>query len=172
MGNLSSLIAMTLTAILVPLVARRIPYFKRPAVVARRAAKAQLPGWVSIAELIFLLVSEAVLIIPFYLIERYAHQALHPGRNFLAPMQPSFSADLIFWLIQALAPLIMTLPLGMLLANLISWSIPPIRNVENIIIEEGVPGYNWHDLNFGLIRYSLIASPICVILTVISLIQL
>jgi hypothetical protein len=87
-------------------------------------------------------------------------------------MQSTISADLIFWMIQLFAPALIALPLGMILGNLISWLIPPIRNIEYKIIAEGIPGYNWHDLNFGLIKFSLIISPICVILIAISLIQL
>jgi hypothetical protein len=66
----------------------------------------------------------------------------------------------------------MALPLGMLLANFMSWLVPPIRNIENKLMAEGVPGYTWHDLNFGLIKFSLVAIPVCVILAVISLIQI
>lgn len=171
MGNLGSLITIPLTIILVPWVLRRMPYFRRPEVVARRVAKAQLPGWVSLVEMTFLGVSIGALIVPFFVIERHAHQALHQGRNMLSPAPPASSIGFIFWLIQILAPVIMVLPLGMLLANFRSWMIPPIRNIENKIMADGVSGYTWHDLNYGLIKFSLGASPVCVILTAISLIR-
>jgi hypothetical protein len=172
MGNVGSLFTMTLTALLVPLIMGKIPYFKRPSVIARRVVKKQLPGWVSFAELFFFVVSMAVLFPLLFLIENHAHQFFHHGRNIIVSIQPSFSADMIFFLIQALAPLIMALPLCMLLANLISWLIPPIRKIEYKVMAEGVPGYNWHDLNFGLIKASVIISPVCIILDVISLVRL
>jgi hypothetical protein len=172
MGNFGSLVSIALMAILVPLVLSKLPYFRRPDVAARRAARAQLPGWVSLVELFFFGASEVVLIVLFFLTENYAHRVLHQGRNILGSIQPDSSADLIFWLIQVLGPVIMALPLSMLLANLISWLIPPIRNIENNLIAEGAPGYTWHDLNFGLIKFSLVSSPICVILAAVSLMRL
>lgn len=146
-----------------------MPYFRRPDVLARRAAKAQLPGWVSLVEGIFFAVSSGLLTILFLSIATHAHQALHQGRNVLGSAPPVSSADFIFWLIQVLAPVLMALPLGGLLANFISWLILPIRDVENKLMAEGVPGYTWHDLNFGLIKFSLVAGLSSVILVAISL---
>jgi len=160
-----------LTIILVPWALRTMPYFKRPDVIARRVAKAQLPGWVSLAEMIFFGVSESVLIYPLFLIEGHAHQALHQGRNLASSAPPASSVAFVFWLIEVLAPVVVALPLGMLLANFMSWLIPPIRNRENKVMAEGVSGYTWHDLNYGLIKVALVATPVCVILTVISLTQ-
>src|SRR5579862_4009952 len=113
MQNLAYLSSMALTVILVPWVIHSIPYFKRPDVVARRAAKAQLPGWVSLAELVFWLVSEVLLVAPLFLLEAYIHSALHPGTMFLASMQSSYSLPFICWIIEAFAPIIVALPLGM-----------------------------------------------------------
>jgi hypothetical protein len=52
--------------------------------------RAQLPGWVSLVEMIFFGVSEGVLIILFFLIEGHAHQALHQGRNMLGSAPPAY----------------------------------------------------------------------------------
>jgi len=172
MGSIVSLIAMTLTAILVPRIVGSMPYLNRKDVIARRAAKAQLPGWVSLAEFVFFIASMAVILPLFFSIENHAHQFFHHGRSMLGSIQPALSPDLIFFLIQILTPLIMAMPFGMLLANLLSWLIPPIRNIEYKTMAEGVPGYNWHDLNFGLIKAIIIISPVCIILAIISLIQL
>jgi len=171
MGNLGSLIAIPLTIILVPLILRRMPYFRRPDVVARRVAKAQLPGWVSLVEMIFLGAFEGVLIILFFLIEAHVHQALHQGKNLFGSAPQASSFSFVFWLIQICVPLMMALPLGMLMANLMSWLIPPIRNIENEIMAKGVPGYTWHDANYGLIKFSLVTCPICLILAAISLMR-
>ena len=172
MENLVSLITIPLTIILVPLVLRRMPYFRRPDVVARRAAKAQLPGWVSLTEFIFVVVAQGVLISLFFIIEIHAHRAFHKGSNILHFAPSVTSVDFIFWMIQLLAPVIMALPLGMLLANLASWLIPPIRNIENRIMAQGVPGYTWRDANYGLIKVSLMALPVCLILAAISLMRI
>jgi hypothetical protein len=171
MGNLGSLIAIPLTIILVPWVLHRMPYFRRPDVVARRAFKARLPGWMSLVEMIFFAVSVCGLVLFFFSIERRAHHILHQGRNILAIAPPAYSIDFIFWLIQMLAPVVMALPLSMLVANLMSWLTPAIRNKENELMAEGVPGYTWHELNFGLIKFSLVATPVCLILAAISLIR-
>jgi hypothetical protein len=171
MEDPGSLITIPLTIILVPLILRHMPYFRRPDVVARRHAKAQLPGWVSLIEMILFGVSVGVLIILFFLIEGHAHQALHQGRNMLGSAPPASSAGFIFWLIQVIAPVIMALPQGMLFANFLSSLLPPIRNIEDEIMAEGVPGYTWHDLNYGLIKLSLVISPVCVVLIAISLIR-
>ena len=169
MGNLGSLTAIPLTMILVPLILRRMSYFKRPDVLARRIARAQLPGWVSLLEMIFFGVSAGALIILFFLIETHTHRTLHQGRKLLGSAPPIFSAGFVFWLIQVIAPVIVALPLGMLLANFLSWLILPVRNIEKKLMVEGVPGYTWHELNYGLIKSSLTISPVCVILTAISL---
>ena len=171
MGSLGSILSIPLTIILVPWVLRRTPYFRRPDVLARRAAKAKLPGWVSILEFLFFGVSEAALAILFLMAEMLAHRELHQGRNIPSSAPAVSSTDFVFWVVQIVAPLVMVLPLGMLLADLISWLIPPIRNAENRIMAEGTSGYTWHDLNYGLIKFTLITSPICVILTAISLIR-
>lgn len=171
MGNLGSITTMVLTIILVPLVVGRIPYLRRPDVVGRRVAKAQLPGWVTLVELLIFAASEGALVIFFFIIESYAYRTLHHGRSMPGSIQPSLSVDLVFFLIEVSAPVIMALPLGMLLANVISWLIPPIRNAEYKIMAEGVPGYNWRDLNLGLIKASLIISTVCVILCAICMVR-
>lgn len=119
--------------------------------------------------MIFLGAFEGVLIILFFLIEVHAHKALHQGKNLLGSAPPAFSLGFVFWLIQICAPVMTALPLGMLLANLMSWLLPPIRNKEVEIMAKGVPGYTWHDLNYGLIKFSLVTCPICLILAAISL---
>jgi hypothetical protein len=129
-------------------------YFRQPDVVARRVVKAQLPGWVSLVEMIFFGVSVGALTVLFFSIQRHAHQARHEGRDILASAPPVSSVYFIFWLIQTLVPVIMALPLAGLLANFMSWLIPPIRNIGNKLMAEGVPGFTWHDLNFGLIKAS------------------
>ncbi len=169
MGNFGSLLTIPLTIIIVPWIVRRMPYFRRPDVVARQAAKAKLPGWVRLAELLFFCISEIVLAVLFFSIEMKVHRALRQGANILSIAPKATSADLVFWLIQILAPVIMVIPLGLLLANLMSWLVPAIRDAENKIMADGAPGYTWHDLNYGLIKFSLIASSVCLILMAISL---
>jgi hypothetical protein len=172
MGNFGSFIAIALTGILVPLIVGRIPYLNRKDVAARQAAKAQLPGWVSLIEFSLLAISVAVLTYSFFRIENYTHQVFHHGQNLLGTIELGFSFDSFFFLILALAPVIMALPLSMLLANFISWQIRPIRNIEDKIMSEGVPGYTWHDLNFRLIKASLISAPVCIIIALVSVIRL
>lgn len=169
MGNLGSLITVLLTIFLVPWAIGRMPYFRRPNVVARRAAKAQLPGWVRLAELFFFCISEVSLAVLLFSVEMKTHRALHQGANILPYAPQVASANFVFWVIQILAPLIMVIPLGLLLANSMSWLIAPIRNIENKIMAQGAAGYTWHDLNYGLIKFSLVASSVCIILMAISL---
>ena len=169
MENLGSFITTVLTAILVPWVVRRLPYFKRPDVAARRAVRAKLPAWASLAELVFVVVSEIVLIVWFFQIERYVHQVFHPESQFIGPLQATFSLVSLFRVIEIIAPLTAALPLGLILANVISWSIPPIRHAENKIMAEGVAGYNWTDANMGLVRLAAIVVPVSVIAAFISL---
>jgi hypothetical protein len=66
MSNLARVLGIALTAVLVPWVIHQIPYFKRADVLARRAAKGRLPGWVLTAELFFLAISEIALVLLFY----------------------------------------------------------------------------------------------------------
>ena len=119
----------------------------------------------------FFAASVAVIFLVFFTIENYAHRALHEGKNIIASAPQASSVDFVFWLVQLLAPIVMALPLAMLMANFMSWLIPPIRNIENKIMADGVPDYTWHDLNLSLIKFSLVATPVCVILTMVSLIR-
>ena len=171
MANLGSLIAILVTTILVPWLIRKMPYYRRPDVIARRVAKSQLPGWVSLIELMLLGVSECILVIPSFMFENSAHRILHHGTD-LTSYAPQVSMTFVFWLFELMAPIIMVLPLGMLLANSIAWLIRPIRDVENKVMAQGVPGYTWHDLNFGLIKFSLLAAPLCLIVIAISLMRI
>jgi hypothetical protein len=171
-ANVASFLGMALTAALVPWIIHRIPYFNRTDVLARRAAKARLPVWVSFAEFFLFVVSELAFIFLFFSTEAYFHQVLHPGSAFLSPQQPKLSFDLAFWLIQALAPLIAALPPGMVVANLISWSIRAIRSAENEIMNEGVPSYTWRDANVGLLKATAIMVPISIVIGSISLFRL
>lgn len=170
--RLASFSAIALTVLLVPWVIHHIPYFNRSDVSARRVAKGRLPRWVSITELLFLGTSEIALIGLFYLSEASVHRVFHPGLAFLPAVQARLSFDLVFWLIQALAPPMAALPLGMILANLMAWSIPSIRKAENKIIDEGAPGYTWADLNMGLLKAAAITVPASVILALISMMRL
>ena len=172
MATAASLLGIALTATLVPWIVRRIPYFQRTDVLERRRAKARRPGWVSTLEFLFLTVSEIVLIVPFYLIEVHFHRVLHPGSPFLPPQEPRLSLDLAFWLIQLFSPLMAALPLGMILANLLSWSIKPLREAENEIMGKGVPGYTWRELNVGLLKTAAIMVPMSVIFAFLSLLRL
>ena len=124
------------------------------------------------AELFFLAISELALVSLLYFTEASVHRVLHPELPFLPPMKPVFSFDLVFWMIQALAPLTAALPAGMIVANLISRSIPGIRRAENGIMAEGVPDYSWTDLNISLLKAAAIAVPVSVILAVISMTRL
>jgi hypothetical protein len=167
-ANLLASLGIVLTIVLVPWVIRHLPYFNRADVLARRAAKAGLPGWVSVMELLFLATSAIGLLYLFYSTEALLHGAFHPELAFLPSVRASFSFSLVFWLIHALAPVAAALPLAMILANLISHSIPSIREAENRVIAENVPGYTWAELNMGLLRAAAIIVPVSVILAVIS----
>jgi hypothetical protein len=80
--------------------------------------------------------------------------------------------DSSFAWIEVIAPMAAALPLGMILANLISWSVPAIRKAEDTIMAEGVPGYNWKALNVGLIKAAAVMTPVSIILALISLSRL
>jgi hypothetical protein len=169
MGNLGSLFSIILTALVVPWVVHRLPYFSRPDILARRAVRAKLPAWASLTEMVFLVASVLALTVLFFKMELYVHQFFHPELEFLRSPRATFSLDSLFMAIETLAPLMAALPLGMILANLVSWSISPIRNVENKIMAEGVAGYTWKDLNMGLVRGAAVMVPVSIVTAFISL---
>ena len=172
MGNLVSVLTIPLIIFFLPWAIRRMPYFRRPDVRARRAAVARLPGWVRLAELLFFCLSEVTLVALVFSLEMKVHQALHQGRNILQAAPPRLSSDFVFWLIQVVAPIVIVIPMGLLLANSISWLIPAIRKEENVVMAEGVPGYTWHDANYGLIKIAIVVLPVCLLLIAISLIRI
>jgi hypothetical protein len=174
MGILASLISVAFTVVLVPWIVYRVPYFRSPDVRARRAAKTRLPGWVTLIEGLILLVSETALIYVFFQIESFAYRFLHPGSVSMAsrwPQTNSLSLSFFFELIELFAPAAAALPLGMILANFVSWSIPPIRRAEGAIMAENAPGYSWIDLNIGLVKTAAIMVPVSLILSFISLMR-
>lgn len=162
---------MAVTVILIPKIIHQIPYFKRGDVIARRAAKIGLPRWVSNMEMLFLSVFVVALIYPFYSAEAMIHHMIHPNLPFLSLLPPRVSFTLVLWLIQLFAPLTTALPLAMVMANLLSWLIIPIRRAENRIMAEGVPGYTWRNLNLGLLKAAALMVPMSVILASISLMR-
>jgi hypothetical protein len=72
MSSLISPLATVAAVLLLRRVVRRAPYFQRPDLVARRAAKAQLPRWVSLAELFFAVAALVALVILFFPLETAA----------------------------------------------------------------------------------------------------
>ena len=169
MKNLGSFLTIVLSAILIPWVIRRVPHLKRPDVAARRAVRAKLPKWVSLTELVFVVASEIGLILWFFEIEQHFHQVFHPESEFIGQLPATFSLIWVFRVIEIFAPMAAAVPLGLILANVVSWLIPPIRQAENKIMAEGVAGYNWTDANMGLVRLAAIVVPVSVIAAFISL---
>jgi len=169
MEKFGSAFSIVLIAILVPWIIKRLPYFKQPDVVARKALKAKLPTWVRQTETLILLIFACALTVLFFQIEQYVHEVIHPQSQFLNPRGPTSSLDFFFLMIEALAPCMLALPLSMILANVVAWSIPAIRNVENSLMAEGVAGYNWKDLNMGLLKFAAIVVPISLVAAFISL---
>jgi hypothetical protein len=172
MSSLISLLATVAAVLLLRQVVRRAPYFQRPDVVARRAAKAQLRRWVSLAELFFAVAALVALVMLFFPLETAAYGLLHPHAEFLPKVQPRLSSEFLAWLIQVFAPLAVALPLGLILANLISWLIPPIRKAEDKIMARGVPGYAFKDLNLGLLKFAAVSVPTAIVLAILSLMRL
>ncbi len=92
-------------------------YFNRSDVSARRAARANMPGWLnSLESLTWLSLYMLIISALIWGIGRI-NDALHPG---------TYTPSL------ALAPIVIAaLPLAMLLSNAIFWAIPYTRRIEN-----------------------------------------
>jgi hypothetical protein len=171
MTDFGTLTTIPLTIIVVPLVLSKLPYFRRPQVVARRVAKAKLPSWVSIVELLLFATFLGVGAIASFAIEERAHEFLLHGAKILVTAPSGSPALFVFSLIEILAPVIMVLPSSMLFANGVSWLISPIKKHEDEIMAKGISGYTWHDANLGLIKASLIIVPVCMILAILALLR-
>ena len=123
-------------------------YFNRPDVIAWRAARAKMPGWLnSLQSLTWLSLYMFVMFALMWGIGRI-NDALHPG---------TYTPGL------ALAPVVIAaLPLAMLLSNAIFWAIPYTRRIENRYAQ-GVPGLSFSEANIGLLKFALIVEPICLL---------
>lgn len=133
-------------------------------------AKAKLPSWISFVEFVALVASEALLLTLLFTLTVNVHQFIHPGVPYLHSGPITFSVNSIVDLIKIFAPMVIALPLGMVSANAVSWLIPRIRNEENRIMAEGVPGYSWKELNLGLIKFALVVAPVALSLVLISVV--
>jgi|SRR5208337_1098278 len=123
-------------------------YFNRPDVTARRAARSKMPRWLNSLESMTWL--SLYLLIIFALIWGISriNEALHPG---------TYTPGL------ALAPVVIAaLPLAMLLSNGIFWAIPYTRRIENHYAQ-GVPGASFSEANIGLVKFTLIVEPVCLL---------
>ena len=123
-------------------------YFNRTDVIARRAARAKMPGWLnSLKSLTWLSLYMLVMFALMWGMGRI-NDALHPG---------TYTPGL------ALAPVVIAaLPLAMLLSNAIFWAIPYTRRIENHYAH-GVPGLSFSEANIGLLKFALIVEPICLL---------
>jgi len=126
----------------------RSDYFNRPDVIARRAARAKMPGWLKSLEP--LTWQSLYLLLMFALMWGIGriNNTLHPGTY--PPGLALFPA------------VIAALPLAMLLSNAIFWAIPYTRRIENRCAE-GVPGASFSEANIGLLKLALIIEPICLL---------
>jgi hypothetical protein len=123
-------------------------YFNRSDVIARRAARAKMPGWLNSLESLTWLSLYLLLIFGLIWIIGRVNDALHPG---------TYTPGL------ALAPVVIAaLPLAMLLSNGIFWAIPYTRRIENHHTQ-GVPGASFSEANIGLVKFALILEPVCLL---------
>ena len=123
-------------------------YFNRPDVIARRAARAKIPGWLNSLESVTWLSLYMLFIFALIWGISRINDVLHSG---------TYTPGL------ALAPVVIAaLPLAMLLSNAIFWAIPYTRRIENRYAE-GVPGASFSEANIGLLKFALIVEPVCLL---------
>jgi hypothetical protein len=116
----------------------------------RGVLRKRLPRWVTQVEMYVWI----VLWVPMLLGWILAFEALH-GSLLAQPREPGELATVLICLAAAIG----TLPPAMLLANLISWIIPPLRRA-NLVAMEGLPTTSFHRATRGLAVFWVVVLPL------------
>lgn len=170
MNELSSLLAVIITVVLVPIIINRVPYFKKKDVIARRVARARLPAGVKILEFATFLILTTILGVLSFKIAVSSYSRIHPNMSYLSSQGVSLSWNSLFDLFKIFGPAVVAILLGMILSNLFFWLIPSVRKIE-YEVAKGVPGASFKDATLGLLRISSILIPILIILVFISILR-
>jgi hypothetical protein len=113
--------------------------------------KARLPGWVKQIEMLIQVSFFLALTFLFVVALLWLHAAIHPNTD--KPTSMAFGLLLFSSLFSALAP-------SMILANIFSWSIPPMRRA-NLTAFAGPETASFKGANMGLIKFGAVLVPIC-----------
>lgn len=170
MNELTSLLSVVLSIILVPIIINSLSYFKRKDVVARRVARARLPSGVKILEFVTFLILTAILGILSFKIAVSSYSRIHPNMSYLSSQGVSLSWNSLFDLFKIFGPAVVAVLLGIILSNLFFWLIPSVRKIE-YEVDKGVPGASFKDATLGLLRISSILIPISIILVFVSILR-
>jgi heme/copper-type cytochrome/quinol oxidase subunit 2 len=120
--------------------------------------KSRLPTWVKQVELVFQIVFLLTIFFGLVFGVSALHVALH--RNSAKPAGISEGLIVLSSLFGALVP-------AMLLANLLSWSIPAMRNA-NLVALEGLQNTSFSSANIGLMKLGAVLIPVCTIAAAIA----
>jgi len=128
---------------------------KRSSAARERATyKQRLPNWIKLWDFITFVILLALLIFALISLSFAAHRLIHPSAQY-----PTNDAD--FFL--TMPPLILAGVLAMVIANILSWLIPPVRKANEIAMG-GLPAASFEQLTNGLLLVLAWLAPICLIL--------
>jgi ABC-type enterochelin transport system permease subunit len=167
-NNFIPLIAIIITILLVPIIVRQAPYFKRKEVMARQLARAKLPPWILFFELFTFLIAAFLIGFLFVKFSIWLHGLVHPDSPYLSSGVISISFNSFFDLIKVFMPFPVGVLLGAILGNFISWCVPAIREMEYKTMQN-VPNASFGEVTMKLIKISAIIVPIAIILMLISI---
>jgi hypothetical protein len=117
----------------------------------RQAARDRLPVWAKLAQFLIWLPTWLSLAFIWFVLFVSIQHLVNPQAS---EKELSFGIAII-----AFSALFGTMPIGLMLTNLVLWSVPPLRRV-NELSGKGVPGVSFKDATEDLISIAQILMPI------------
>lgn len=129
----------------------------------RALFKQRLPGWVKSIEGLTFLALLPLIFFGLFFASFGAHHLIHPGADW---WHPSYIAGFLL----TLPTLIIAVPMSMIMANIISYLVPPLRKANELAMA-GLPAASFRQMNRGLILFLAWGAPFCLAALVLGVID-
>lgn len=158
MALLETFVALVATSLLTGVLLRAYLRYRRRTVSGRewQSFKAQMPAWLGATERVIQLVFFLAIFAGWSVLFLRLHMLLHHARE----SGPAFGMIFFPGLFGAIAP-------AMLLGNVVSWLVPPMRRA-NLAAMEGLGTASFGAAQGGLLKMAAFIEPVCLAVTLLG----
>jgi hypothetical protein len=136
---------------------------RSPAAGERALFKKRLPNWVNTIEGLILLVLLILISVGLFFGSFTLHHIMHSNTEW------GHASDIASGLL-VVPSLFISFPIAMLIANVISWLIPPVKKANELAMT-GLPAASYAQLNRGLLLLLAWFAPLCLAATLLGVID-